>query len=165
MNPHVHAVSLGIEILAWMLGVPALLGLLVGSIAQLTRRDPAQRTNAGNMGSNPDAILMVLGGMSRVITWLAQILGALSGFLLRGVFWVSLVVFPVALVLFFTARGLNAGEPWARWLGSLFAAAFGFVTLLAALGLRGGRRLFVLLLTLVSGYALWALAWIGYAAG
>lgn len=163
MNPQLHAVALGIEILAWALGVPAACGLVLGGFAQFFRKAPTRAAGAGGYGAqNPDAILLVLGGMSRAISWLAQLLGALGGFLLRGVFWVSLAVLPLALVLFFTARGLHAGESWARWIGGLMAAGFALVAGISALAGRGWLRIAALLLALIAGYVAVVLVWSGF---
>lgn len=156
MNSSVAVVANIFQAGAILLGVPALSGLLLGGLARFVRRGP-RGSSADAFPKNPDAILFLLGGLTRALEGIAAVFGAMGKFLLRGLVLVSCVVLPFAVVLFFTGRGLHAGEGWARWVGFGMLALVTLVSAFGVLALRKTPRGFALLLAAAAGYGAWVL--------
>ena len=77
--------------------------------------------------ANPDAILIILDGMTRVIGAMAGVFGFLGKLILGALVVLSVMGLSLATALFFTARGLHAQQEWARAAaGVLMLGLFGW---------------------------------------
>lgn len=144
----------GFAISGALLGLPSLALLLFYAGHRLNEWvHPA----AGDLaiGPNPDALLLMLAGITKAFGWLAQLLDAVFGLvaLLAGA---GLLL---AAALWFTGRGLQAGAGWARYSGGTLLLLALLPSALLALSIPGSGRLLPLLMAVgcVLGLqALWA---------
>lgn len=136
-------------------------GALVFCLICEIRRRLAGEITAGQVGKNPDAILLMLKGivetfamMGRLTAWLGQMLVyALA--LLAGIGLVC------GLALLFTGRGLQAEAAWAR-IGAIILILLAMMPPLAiAFSAGTGMRLMALGLLLLFAFGLHSL-WNGY---
>jgi hypothetical protein len=111
--------------------------------------------------NNPDAILLILQGMARVIGGAASVLGRVGQFLFKGIAIISVLALIFALVLFMTGRGLHAHQGWARGLAGLISGCLLFISVLSLTAFRGPLLLLSTGLTFASGYAICAV-WRGF---
>lgn len=109
---------------------------------------------------NPDAILLILDGMTRGLGAAAKFMGAISHALLSGLAVVACVVLVIAVAFFVTGRGLQTGASWARASAFLLVGVTLLTAALAALSFHGILRGAALLLVIGCALALHAL-WIG----
>ena len=144
---------------AALLGVPSLAGLIVSSMYAVFA---PRVTDAPYMSvRNPDAVLLVLTGMARVLQFFARIVGSVGKLMIRAVAAFSVAGVVVAVTLFLTARGLNDQQDWAR-IAALITSGCGFLLIAVAfITTRGLLRLSCLLLAAVVARVLW-IVWLGY---
>jgi hypothetical protein len=164
MNPHVVTLANSFYVGAALVGVPSLVITAWYAVFRfrLWMTPPTPTADSFNSIKNPDAVLLVLGGMARGIGAAANFLGSLG----QGIFALFAVLGSVGLVLsitlFFTARGLHAHAAWARGMGGVLMTLVLLIALLSLTVLRGPLMLLSMSVAAASGYALWTL-WRGFA--
>lgn len=144
---------------AAVIGFLSVAGLICCSLFAVLQRGT---TDGAYMSvTNPDAILLVLTGMTRVLQFLSRVFGRLGKVLVRAIAVCSLVGVVVAVTLFLTARGLHEQYAWAR-IAALVASACGSLfTGFAFVATRGLVRVTSLVLAAICGRVLW-IVWQGY---
>ena len=146
---------------AAMLGAIALMGWAVFAVFTLrTRVSRPGRSSALPM-KNPDAILLIITSMARVIGAIAGGVGKAAQAVLGVVAVVSTAAMAMGAALFFTARGLEARQGWARGVGGLLIGAALLVSLALFLSVRGVRRILAGVLVAACAYGL-RTVWVGF---
>ena len=157
---NLSAVANAFYVAAASLGLPSSVALLVYAFYRVQLW--VTPTPAGNQfPKNPDAILLILQGMTRAIGGIAGALGRVGQFLFNGVAVISVFALVLAVVLFLTGRGLHAHQGWARGLAGLITGGVLLISLLSLTALRGPLLLLSVGLAAASGYAVCAV-WRGF---
>jgi len=159
MDPRIAIVANGFYVAAAVLGVPSFLGSLFFGFSALRLsllRTPA--TDSTAMPKNPDAVVLTVMSIAKVVGGAANLLGKLGGGLIKGLAIVSVSVLACAALLFLTGRGLQLQESWARWLAFLLMLPFALISPIGLLS-RGSPLIRVVSAAVCfsSGYALFVL--------
>lgn len=140
-------------------GIPSLTALLLYGANVLRHRLGAGSPAGNSFGENPDAILLLLKGITATIGGLARALGSFSQFLFDGIAMMSGAGLLFAALCWLTGRGLLHQAVWARWSGGVLVLLLLLPSLVLALSLRGSGRLLMLgsvFLCLLAFQALWS---------
>ncbi|WP_156391802.1 MULTISPECIES: hypothetical protein [unclassified Roseateles] len=122
--------------------------------------DASERATGAGFGSNPDAILLMLKGVSTVIASIASAVGSAAQFVFNVLAMAAVAGLVVAALCWFTGRGLAAQAAWARVsAGAMFTLLL--PSLLLALSAGSGLRLPMVALAVFCLLALHTL-WAGY---
>jgi hypothetical protein len=163
MNPQIVTVANAFYVGAVVVGVPSFLSTMVAAYFQIRiLMLPTQPVQTSFGVKNPDAIILMLQGMVRVMGAAANFLGGLGQAILGVMAAVSIAALLFAIALFFTGRGLHAHAGWARGMGGVLVSVILLGSLLSAAVTRGPFLLLSLLSAAGSVYALRAL-WRGFA--
>ncbi len=111
---NVQTLATGFSAISVALGIPSFAVLLLWVINLIRTRLTAGTPSSTDFGSNPDALLLMLKGMTKVIGALGRIFEPLGKFLLNGLALVACVGLVLAIACWFTGRGLHAHANWAR---------------------------------------------------
>lgn len=95
------------------MGLPSITVLLL-YLGNLIRNRLSTPTPTPNFGENPDAILMILQGMTQAVGVLGRIAGSLGQIALNFLAILSTFAVVLAVAMWFTGRGLQAQTNWAR---------------------------------------------------
>lgn len=139
-------------------GLPSLAVLAFYAVHTVRQRLAAPPAET-HFGDNPDAVLRVLKGMSKVIGTAAHIVGSLAQIALDIAALAAGAGLVLAITCWLTGRGLQADATWARVSASVLLAVVVLLALLLALSMRGFGRLppFALLVLGALGlHALWS---------
>ncbi len=161
MNSPITLLANSFFIAAAILGLPALAVLIIYSCYRVRvwlvpPPPPSARVK------NPDAILLILEGMTRTIGAVSNVLGFFGKFVFAALAILSAGALLLAVALFFTGRGLHAQQEWARISATVIAAGVTLWGLASATAFRGFWLLLSLTLTAVGLYAL-RILWLGFA--
>ncbi|MFT3953779.1 MAG: hypothetical protein QM722_05105 [Piscinibacter sp.] len=160
MNPvSIAALAKLFKIGGALVGMPSIVVLALYAVLMWRRRlaAPAPETNVGD---NPDALLLMLQGLTRVVVGVADLVGALAQFVLDVAAAAAGAGLVIAIVLWFTGRGLQAQATWARCSGFALLTLAMLAALLLALSFHGVGRIAMLALLAFTVLALHAL-WVG----
>lgn len=156
MNPQLFHLGSAFYIAAAIIGLPAVVFLLFDGVRRL-RAKFSPKIDSSFPVKNPDAILLMLGGITKGVTTLASIMGFFGSILANVLVVASVAALGSSTILFFTARGLQAGQMWARVVAGVIAAgllAIALIAIASPTARQKGRIILPLLLGLVS---LWVL--------
>ena len=158
MNPQVTTLVWIHYIAAGVLGVPALVGSLYSGYGLIELlRNPISPLR--EVQYSQDGMLQLITGVERGLGILLRPLAAFGEFFVKLAFGVSIMVLLLAVVLFFTGRGISVGAGWAR---AVSGAALGGMALVGALGclISAGPtlRLLTASMALCGGYGIYILA-------
>ena len=160
LPPSLGAVANAFYLAAAGLGLPSASLLLLYALYQVQRwLAPASPTTS--FPKNPDAILMMLQGMTRVIGGASTALSRAAQFIFEGAAVVSTFALVLAALFFVIGRGLHDHQTWARGLAGAFAGTLLVVTVLLVTTLRGPLLLLSAILAVASFGAVWSL-WRGF---
>ncbi|MBL9170279.1 MAG: hypothetical protein JNN07_21265 [Verrucomicrobiales bacterium] len=161
MNPiTLQGLATGFIATSIAMGLPSLATLLLYAGHQIRNRLTAP-TAEPNFGDNPDAILLMLKGMTQAIGLLGRAAGALGQMAMNLLAGVSVVAFVLAVALWFTGRGLQAEANWARISGFILLLLALLPSLLLALSFHSIGRLLMITLIVLCALGMHAL-WMGY---
>ena len=164
MNPSLVTVANSFYLVAAVVGAPSLVATLLYAVFRLRLwATPLPAASSLDGVKNPDAILLVIGGMARSIGAVAGAIGSLGQVVFGIIAAVAVAGLIFSVAAFFTGRGLHAHQDWARTLGGVLMGGLLLVSLLSLVALRGPLFLLALGLFAASGYALLGL-WRGFAA-
>ncbi len=160
MNPvSVSALASVFTIGGALVGLPSLATLVAyGLITLYQRLSPLPRPSG--FGTNPDAVLLVLQGITQVIGGLARLLGSLAQLVLDLAAVAAGASFAFGLLCWWIGRGLHAHATWARFGAGALLTVLLLVAGLLALSSGGPRRLVPMLIVVVAALGLHAL-WVG----
>lgn len=144
-----------------LLGIPSVTLLAFYAFHQLTKPD-GQAAVATDFGSQPDAILLMLKGMTQALGALAGVAGTAAQFLFNAMAVVATLALVLATACWFTGRGLGAQAAWARISAGVLLSLVLLPALLLALSLHGVARVAMLVLAALCLLALHTI-WAGYA--
>ena len=161
MTPQISYLANAFYVVAALLGLPSLLGLIF-SIVLGIRLWLMPSTPANAPTKNPDAIIMMLEGITRAVGFGAGIISGIGKMTVAVIGTISMMALISAVMFFYTGRGLHAHSGWARGMAMLLLAVMLVFWLLALLSLRMPIRLLPALFAAATIYALWTL-WKGYA--
>lgn len=119
------------------------------------------RPASTDFGSNPDAILLMLKGISTVIGSIASAVGSAAQFVFNAVAIAAVAGLVFAALCWFTGRGLAAQAAWARVSAGALLTVVLLPSLLLALSAGSGLRLPMMVLAAFCLFALHTL-WAGY---
>jgi len=160
MHPEISHVANALYVGAVVLGLPALAGMLFSIVFGVRLwRTPA--TVGAAPTRNPDAIIMTIEGMARVIGVVAGLVGVVGKVVAVLLAALSTILLAFSCVLFLTGRGLHGQEDWARETAGVVSSGVLLGSLLSLVAVRGWWRALSLLGAGAAGYALVAL-WHGY---
>ncbi len=114
-----------------------------------------------DFGSNPDALLLILKGISTVLGFVADLVGSVAQFIFNALAIAAIAGLVFAVLCWLTGRGLSAQATWARVSAGVLLTLVLLLSLLLALSLHDVARLIMLALV---GLCLFALhtVWTGY---
>ena len=161
MTPQISYVVNAFYVVAAVLGLPSLLGLIFSIILGI-RLWLMPAPPAGAPTKNPDAIIMMLEGITRAVGFGAGIISGIGKVTVAVIGTLSVVALISAVMFFCTGRGLHAHSGWARGVGAALLAVMLLVWLFALLSMRMPIRLIPAMFAAATIYALWTL-WKGYA--
>lgn len=141
-----------------LLGGPSIAVLALYAMLRW-RRHLAGAIPETNFGDNPDAILLMLRGLTHVVGGIGNVIGAIAQWVLDMAAVASGGCLALAVVLWFTGSGLQAHASWARLSGFALLTLALLAALVLALSLRGSGSVVVLALAafMVLGlHGLWA---------
>ncbi len=163
MNQHLVTLANSFYVGAALLGAPSLLySFWYGFFRLRLWMAPATSSDSFASVKNPDAFLLILGGIARGIGAAANFLGAVSQGILAMLAVLSAVGLTLALALFLTGRGLHAHAGWARATGGVLMGVLFLVALASLTVFRGPLALVSATVVAASAYAAWML-WRGFA--
>jgi len=161
MIPQISYVANAFYVVAAMLGLPSLLGMIFSIVFGIRLwLMPAPPTNAPV--KNPDAIIMMLEGITRAIGMGAGFFSGVGKVMVGVIGTVSIVTLIFAVTFFYTGRGLQAHSGWARGMAGVLLAGLLIISLFALLSMRMPIRLLPAAFAATAVYGLWTL-WRGYA--
>ncbi len=143
-----------------LVGIPSIAVLAFYVFHQVTKPN-GSATVATDFGSQPDAILLMLKGLTQALGTLAGVAGTAAQFLFNAMAVVATLTLVLATALWFTGRGLGAHAPWARLSAGVLLSLALLPSLLLALSLHGFGRLVVLVWAALCLFALHTV-WVGY---
>lgn len=162
MHPEIAHVAAAFHLGAAILLLPSLAGLVFSTVLAIQlRRTPVSSLSAPT--HNPDAVILILEGMTRVASTLGRLAGFAGKLLVVVVAAVSVLALILAAVLYATGNGLLARQDWARGTAAVVTAGVLLWSLGALLAARGPWRVLAVAPAAGTLYALAAL-WNGYAA-
>src|SRR5580765_4778525 len=118
MSTHLILLANAFYAAAAALATPSVLLLLLCALYRL-RQWLTPSPDALHALHNPDAILLILSGMTRVVSTFASILGFFGRFIFDSIAIVAFITLGIAIALFLTGRGLHAQSTWARVVAGL----------------------------------------------
>lgn len=142
------------------MGLPSIATLLLYVGYQIRNRLSTPTTEP-NFGDNPDAILLMLKGMTQAIGFLGRAAGTLGQIAMNFLAGVSAVALVLALALWFTGRGLQAEANWARISAFILLLLALLPSLLLALSLQSIGRLLMITVIVLCALGMHVL-WMGY---
>lgn len=161
MNPvTIPFLASGLSVLGIVLGVPSATLLILYGINSLRLRW-SSRPVGTSWGDNPDAVLLVLKGMTETVGFLARVFDSFGQVLLNALALAAVAGLVFAVALWFTGRGLNAQAAWARVTAFLLLGLTLLPTILLALSVHHVARALFLALAVLCALGLHAL-WTGY---
>jgi hypothetical protein len=117
------------------------------------------RGEGAGFGSNPDALLLMLKGLSTAIAAIAAAVGSVAQFVFNVLAMAAVAGLVVAALCWFTGRGLAAQAAWARVSAAAMLTLVLLPALLLALSAGSGVRLTMVALAgfcLLALHTLWA---------
>ena len=139
MNPEISQVAYALYAGAAVLGLPALAGVLFCIVFGL-RLWSLPAPSASRPTANPDAIIMMLEGMTRVIAAAAGVAGFVGKVLVVVLALASIVALILAGILFSTGRGLLEHQDSARGVAAAVMIGLLLVSLFSLTAVRGLLR-------------------------
>ena len=162
MPPQIVTIANAFYAVAALFGIPAAAVTVLYAVHRL-RLAFATPPPAPSAVKNPDALLLVIEGMSRALNTTATFFSGVSNMVFSIVAGIAGVALVASIALFLTGRGLHAHHAWARFAGSGLMAVALVAGLFSLLTFRGPLMLGSLAVILASGYALMGL-WRGFPA-
>jgi hypothetical protein len=164
VNPiDIETLATVLQVASVVVGVPSLAAVVIGASVVLRGRGAAQsnvRTGT-EFGPNPDAILLMLQGMTKAVGALGRVGGALGRLLVRGLAIVGVFGLVLAGACWSTGAGLAEHAAWAPLAAGVLIVLALVPAAVLTLSLRGPFRVLALTLLVVCVLGLHAL-WGGY---
>lgn len=110
---------------------------------------------------NPDAVLLLLEGISRAILAIAALVGMVGRVVLAGMTVVATLVLLFGISLFLVGQSLQAHAGWARIMAAVLVALIELPAMLGTLSLRGSPRYVAAFIAFTGALILHSL-WNGY---
>jgi hypothetical protein len=164
VNLTIQILAYAFYVIAFLLAVPGIAYVAFDWSRRLRRRFFPPPPVTTFTAPNRDPLLLLFEGFTKGVAAAGKAGGFLSELVAGILAGIAISAVLVGTLLFFTARGLLAQEPWARWVAGLMMVNVLLISLLSVLTSRTKRpKRFVisLLLAAASGVALNAL-WQGY---
>jgi len=135
MDPRLTQLANVLSFSGVLLGLPAFAGTLFFGFSALTVTI-AQRRTTGLIPypKNADGVVLVIVSIAKVIGGAANLIGKVGAGIIRFLAVASLAALAFCSLLYFTGRGLDRHEDWARWVAFglmvplAVASAFGFIS-------------------------------------
>ena len=156
MQPDIGHVASAFCVGAVLLGLPAIAALVLAIVltVQLGRAPPPARPMAVR---NPDAILLTLEGMTRVIGVFGRVFGVIGRLAAIALAVLSIAGLAFAGLLYFTGGGLAAHDAWARETAIVVSGFLLVASVLSMVAVRRWWRALALVIAAAAIYALVAL--------
>ncbi len=162
MNPlTIPALATSFSAVGVVLGAPSFTLLVLYAIHAIRLRLAAGESSDTSFGKNPDAILLMLKGITETLGALGRIAGSVGQLLFNGLAIVGAVGLVLAVACWFTGRGLSVNAPWARISGFILLTLVMLPALLLALSLHNVGRILMLAIVTLCAFGLHTL-WLGY---
>ncbi|MFG6428772.1 hypothetical protein [Roseateles sp. LYH14W] len=125
-----------------LLGAPSTVVLVLYGLYRAVGAggDASERAAGAGFGSNPDALLLMLKGISTAIASIAGAVGSVAQWMFNVVAMVAVAGLVVATLCWFTGRGLAAQAAWARVSAAAMLTLLLLPSLLLALSAGSGVR-------------------------
>lgn len=163
MNPvTLSTLATGFAVTGAAIGIPSFAVLLLYAANAIRNRLNAGKPSGSNFGENPDALLLLLKGMTAAIGALDRAAGSLGQFVLSGLAIIASVGLVFAIACWFTGRGLHAHANWARVSAVILLVLAMLPSLVLTLSFHHLGRVFMLAIVILCVFGLRTL-WIGYA--
>ena len=157
MTPQLANVANAFHVGSLVLGVPSFIALLPLSFYAIQMRLSKAPAMAPAPANEPVSLVSLLVSGARVMGKVASFMGDMAQAFVTGLAILALVLTLVAVAMFYTSRGLQAGATWARVVAIAITIAALCVSLVGSLALRLPVSLAMYALFAASLYAMWAL--------
>lgn len=162
MNPlTISTLATSFSAVGIILGAPSLTVLVLYVVNIVRLRLASANASSTNFGDNPDAILLILKGVTGTLEALGRFAGAVGQFLLNGLAIVAVAGLVIGVACWFTGRGLSTHAGWARISAFTLIAHAMLPSLLLMLSLHNVGRILMLAIVTLCAFGLHAL-WSGY---
>lgn len=162
INPiTIQTLATGFTATGMALGIPSFAVLLLWTVHAIRTRLTDDASSSTHFGDNPDAILLMLKGITETIGALGRLAGSLGQFAFNGLAILAVVGLVIGVACWFTGRGLNANANWARMSALVLLALTMLPSLLLALSLHNVGRVLMFAIATLCAFGLHAL-WTGY---
>jgi hypothetical protein len=157
VNPQIGLIASGLYAASLALGIPSLAATLFFGWNALRLWMLGVPKDSGPSRS-PDQLIRLIEDGARAIGAAAKLAAAAGQTVITILAIVSLALLVFSAALFFVARGLRAGQPWARVVAGAMMAIVLLIPALALLSTRGAPgRTAAAMITAAGAYALWTL--------
>jgi hypothetical protein len=150
MNPiSIQTLATGFAVTGVVIGLPSFVVLLLYAVNVIRNHLSPGAPAGSDFGKNPDALLLMLKGMTEAIGALGRAAGALGQILFNSLALIAVFGLMLALALWFTSRGLQVHATWARVSAFVLLLLALLPSLLLALSLHNVVRVVPLLLAVI----------------
>jgi hypothetical protein len=157
MDRHIHLVGNAFSLASAALGIPALLGVFFTGF-QLLRWFLTPVRLPSEVPASADNMLKLIDGATRIAAAPFRFLAWAGHWVIVGAAIFSMLVLLLAVLLFFTGRGLHQAQLWAKLSATMITVG---LLSISVTGMAAVRRNALLLMPLCGlaacVYALWAL--------
>jgi hypothetical protein len=157
----ISTLATSFSVIGITLGAPSLTVLVLYVINAIRLRLTSGTSSSTNFGENPDAILLMLKGITETVGALGRFAGSLGQFIFNGLAVLSVVGLLFGIACWFTGRGLSANAHWARVSAFILIALAMLPSLLLALSLHNVGRVLMLAILTLCAFGIHTL-WTGY---
>lgn len=144
-----------------LLSLPSLV-VLIGAAAFLLTQRFAAPAGETRFGDNPDALLLMLQGITQAISGLASLVGTLAQIVIQMAAVIAGAGLVLGLTCWFIGRGLGAEALWARFAAAAVLTLVTLAAALLALSVSGMSRMAMAVVVVIAVLGLHAL-WLGHA--
>jgi len=162
MNPiTIPTLATGFTVTGVVLGLPSIAVLLLCAVNAFRNQLNTGASASSDFGKSPDALLLMLKGMTEAIGALGRLFGSLGQLLLGGLAIIAGVGLVLAIGCWFTGRGLHVHAHWARVSACILILLAMLPSCVLASSLHNVGRALMSLIVILCMLGLHAL-WTGY---
>lgn len=162
MNPlTISTLATSFSAIGVAIGAPSVTVLVLYGINALRLRLASGTPSSTSFGDNPDAILLMLKGITETVGALGRFAGSFGQFIFNGLAILATAGLVAGIACWFTGRGLSANAHWARVSAIVLIAIAMLPSLLLTLSLHNISRVLMLAIVTLCAFGLHTL-WMGY---
>ncbi len=157
----ISTLATSFSVIGIALGGPSLTVLVLYTINAISLRLASGTSSSTNFGDNPDAILLILKGITETVSAIGRFAGSLGQFIFNGLAILSVIGLLFGIACWLTGRGLSANASWARVTAMALILLAMLPSLLIAISLHNVGRVLMLAIATLCAFGIHTL-WMGY---